>query len=254
MISQEDIDRLKSSVSIEKTLAGLGCNTAHRGYMYYSPFRDESTPSMSVAYKNGSWQWFDHGTGQGGSNIELVRQIKGCGFREAIDFLWELDGKYIDLKEDKPVQVVAKERERSLEVTKTSGRFQNLRLIDYIASRGISLELAERYCKEIIYTNHNNGKTFTGVGFPNNSGGRVIRSEGFNGTTQSALTTINSQGMHTTEPSSDRVMVFEGYFNFLSWMELNKQLTPLCDVCVLNSTTNAKHATEYISKYELAEA
>ena len=73
MISQEDIDRLKSSVSIEKPLAGLGCNTAHRGYMYYSPFRDESTPSMSVAYKNGSWQWFDHGTGQGGSNIELVR-------------------------------------------------------------------------------------------------------------------------------------------------------------------------------------
>ena len=65
MISQEDIDRLKSSVSIEKTLAGLGCNTAHRGYMYCSPFRDESTPSMSVAYKNGAWQWFDHGTGQG---------------------------------------------------------------------------------------------------------------------------------------------------------------------------------------------
>lgn len=254
MISQEDIDRLKSSVSIEKTLAGLGCNTAHRGYMYYSPFRDESTPSMSVAYKNGSWQWFDHGTGQGGSNIELVRQLKGCGFREAIAFLWELDGKYIDLKEEKPVHVVAKERERSLEVTKTSGRFQNLRLIDYIASRGISLELTERYCKEITYTNHNNGRTFTGVGFPNNSGGWVIRSEGFKGTTQSALTTINSQGMHSTEPSSDRVMVFEGYFNFLSWMELNNQFTPPCDVCVLNSTTNVKHATDYISKHDWAEA
>ena len=49
-------------------------------------------------------------------------------------------------------------------------------------------------------------------------------------------------------------MVFEGYFNFLSWMELNKQLTPPCDVCVLNSTTNVKHATDYISKHEWAEA
>ena len=74
MISQEG---LKSSVSIEHTLAALGCNTAHRVYMYYSPFRDESAPSMSVAYKNGAWQWFDHGTGQVGSNIELVRQLKG---------------------------------------------------------------------------------------------------------------------------------------------------------------------------------
>ena len=49
-------------------------------------------------------------------------------------------------------------------------------------------------------------------------------------------------------------MVFEGYFNFLSWMELNKQFTPPCDVCVLNSTTNVKHATDYISKHDWAEA
>ena len=66
--------------------------------------------------------------------------------------------------------------------------------------------------------------------------------------------TINCEGMHSIAPSSDRVMVFEGYFNFLSWMQLNKQTTPPCDVCVLNSTTNAKHATEYISKHEWAEA
>ena len=49
MISHEDIDRLKSSVSIERRQAALGYNTAHRGYMYYSPFRDKSIPSMSVA-------------------------------------------------------------------------------------------------------------------------------------------------------------------------------------------------------------
>ena len=237
MISQADIDRLKSSVSIEQTLAGMGCSTAHRGYMYYSPFRQETTPSMSVAYKDGTWQWYDHGTGQGGSNIELVEQFKGCGFREAIAFLWEIDGKFIDLKEDQPAQ--EQRKEHSLEVIKTNGRFQNLKLINYITSRGISLELAERYCKEITYRNHNNGKTFTGVGFPNNAGGWAIRSDGFKGTTQSAISTFNSDGLHSQTPSSDRVMIFEGYFNFLSWMELNKLQTPPCDICVLNSTTTA---------------
>lgn len=50
--------------------------------MYLSPLRNESNPSFKVDY--GKNLWYDHGTGVGGSIIDLVMRMRQCGFIEAV--------------------------------------------------------------------------------------------------------------------------------------------------------------------------
>ena len=51
-------------------------------------------------------------------------------------------------------------------------------LLRYIAERGISLSIANRFCSEIRYNNTN--RTYYAIGFANDAGGWEIRSPYFN--------------------------------------------------------------------------
>ena len=78
MISENEKSYLKTSVLIPDILLDLGYRTDHKGYMYYSPFREEASPSFSYDVKRNLW--FDHGAGVGGDNIELLVRLKGWDF------------------------------------------------------------------------------------------------------------------------------------------------------------------------------
>ena len=43
---------------VDRILAYFGRNTAHRSYMYYSPFRDEADPSMRVTVDRSTGLWY----------------------------------------------------------------------------------------------------------------------------------------------------------------------------------------------------
>ena len=58
--------------------------TATHG-MFLSPLRKERTPSFSVRYDKGLW--YDFGLGEGGTLLQLVMRIEGCGMAEAIRHL-----------------------------------------------------------------------------------------------------------------------------------------------------------------------
>ena len=63
-------------------------------------------------------------------------------------------------------------------------------LLRYIAERGISLSIANRFCSEIRYNNTN--RTYYAIGFSNDAGGWEIRSPYFKGCiAPKAITTIN---------------------------------------------------------------
>lgn len=58
--------------------------TATHG-MFLSPLRKERTPSFSVRYDKGLW--YDFGLGEGGTLLQLVMRLEGCGMAEAIQHL-----------------------------------------------------------------------------------------------------------------------------------------------------------------------
>jgi DNA primase len=61
-------------------------NNSHYG-MYYSPFRSETAPSFKVDFRKNLW--YDFGSGEGGTMVDLVMKINNCTFREAMKKLQE---------------------------------------------------------------------------------------------------------------------------------------------------------------------
>lgn len=252
MISESEKNYLKTSVLIPDILLDLGYRTDHRGYMYFSPFREEASPSFSYDAKRNLW--FDHGTGVGGDNIELLVRLKDWDFKDAVAYLKRLSGYTYNINGELSGKKNGVENVSNLEIMDISDSIRSLRLCEYASSRGIDIGLLNRYCKEITYRNRNNGCIYKSIGFPNNAGGYILRGPGFKGVSQSGITTINMHGQLDAKPSSKRLLMFEGFFNFLSYLTLNDQEKALGDVLILNSTTNASKAVEYISSHTNAEA
>ncbi len=251
MIQENDKERLKLAVPVPDVLARLGFRTEHRGYMYYSPFRDESEPSLSYDARRNLW--YDHGSGEGGDCIRLVMLLCGLTFTGAVELLRGMCGEIVPVPGMADLGHAVPKR-RGLEVTRVSDTFGTSGLVAYAESRGVNAELLSRYCREVTYRNLRDGRTYTGIGFRNNDGGYVLRSDGFKGNTGSAVTTLDSSGRQNPVPSCGTVLVFEGFFNFLSWLVLRGTDTACLDVVVLNSVNNVSKAATYISEHGHAEA
>ena len=189
-------------------------------FWYCSPLRNESTPSFKVNTERN--QWYDFGTGEHGDIIDLVCTLQHCTMYEAIEFL--TDSKQIVHQ----VFSFGGERKTSkhkLEIISVLS-FANPYLLRYIAERGISLSIANRFCSEIRYNNTN--RTYYDIGFANDAGGWEVRSPYFKGCiAPKAITTISK--------GTDVLQIFEGFMDFLSWQTLN--LSSTCDTIVLNSLT-----------------
>jgi hypothetical protein len=75
------------------------------------------------------------------------------------------------------------------------------------------------------------GKNYYAIGFKNNAGGYELRNEKFKASSSSKDITL-------IENSAEKLTVFEGFFNFLSYLSVHqKQEQPLTNFLVLNSTS-----------------
>ena len=122
-----------------------------------------------------------------------------------------------------------------------------------------------RYCKQVHYTlkpkpPYTKGIEKYAVGFPNARGGWVLRNEFPNRKgetvkikecTSTFPTFISSDGSFLPEgeqkATSGRAVVFEGFFDFLSWMAWTGRIVPRdADVVVLNSAHQITHAEPFL--------
>jgi len=74
-----------NSISIKDYLARMNIHPKKdKSYygMYLSPFRAEFIPSFKVDYRKNLW--YDFGSGEGGTMVDLVMKINSCTFREAM--------------------------------------------------------------------------------------------------------------------------------------------------------------------------
>lgn len=229
--------------SIAAILRQLGCREAKRN-MFFSPLRDEKTASLHVDEARNLW--YDHGAGIGGTNVQLVQLVKHCSDKEAARFICSLDPTLMNAPKPE-----VKENPNKIVSVKPLFSYY---LKKYVESRRIPLELASRYVKEITVHNSERGQDFALLGFENNAGGYAMRSpSGFKSTNKVGITTINAVGERTVKASSASVAVFEGFFDFLSWMAMGGRKTPGCDVVVLNSVTNFDRASDYIRSHRTIE-
>ena len=195
-------------------------------YWYLSPLRDEKTASFKINRKKNCW--FDFGIGKGGNIIDFAILYHQCTVAEFLrlfknDFYFDRQPILIHSKENE-----AKEKIKILYVKTISSLF----LIRYLHKRNIPLSTAEKYCSEIVYQMYN--KTYMALGFKNDSGGYELRNEFFKGSNSPKdITTIKNKGK--------KVVVLEGFFDFLSFISLlpQKEVKEI-GFCVLNSLSFLK--------------
>ena len=206
-------------------------------YWYGSPLRKDNTPSFKVNTERN--QWYDFGSGEHGDIIDLVCALHRCTISEAIRLL---SGAKQVAHQEFSFGGDRKFSERKLEIL-SAQPLSNPNLLRYLAARAIPLSIASTYCSEVLFQNMN--RTYYAIGFANDALGWEIRNMYFKGCiAPKAITAIKRE--------SDRLQIFEGFMDFLSWQTLNSSST--CDAIVLNSLALLPRIKEQIMGYKKVES
>lgn len=205
-------------------------------YWYYSPLRNERTPSFKVNTERN--QWYDFGSGEHGDIIDLVCALHRCTISEAIRLL---SGAKQVAHQEFSFGGERKIYERKLEIL-SAQPLSNPNLLRYLSARAIPLPIASAYCSEVLFRNMK--RTYYAIGFANDALGWEIRNMYFKGCiAPKAITTISK--------ATDVLQIFEGFMDFLSWQTLNPSST--CDTIVLNSLALLPRIQEKIKSYKQVE-
>lgn len=219
-------------------LAGLGyepLKIRNVDYWYLSPLRDEKTPSFKINRKLN--KWFDHGIGKGGNLIDFAILFHNCSVGEFLQII-NRDSLF-----QKPISRKLEEqiKERKINIL---GDFMlsSFGLLRYLHERKIPIDIADHFCREVRY--EINGKIYYGIGFKNDSAGYEIRNCYFKSSSSPKdITTLNN--------GAKEAAVFEGFFDFLSFMAIHQnQQRVSMDFVILNSVSMFEKARPFMEKHE----
>ena len=224
---------IKENYSLVDLLTNLGFVPGKRvrnEQLYLSPLRDtDTTPSFSVNDKQGTW--FDFGEGKGGNIIDFgLKYWKGSSFQEVLEkIVLTCDGSVpvLSAAPNYKRQPMA-EKEPNYEILDIKELGSNAAILNYLESRGVG-QVAEGRLKEIYYYIEDEAKKrnkFFAAGWQNEKGAWEIRNLNFKGC-------LGHKAISFIPNSEKRLAVFEGFFNYLSWLTENPFAAD--SVLVLNS-------------------
>ena len=228
-------------IGIKQFLQTKGINPVKDyGYygMYYCPHREDRNASFKVDYNKNVW--YDFGTNEGGSIIDLVMKMENCSFHEAANWV---EGKYAGVQ-------ISSDADSSFSFhgDNSSNIIQNIlpithpKLIEWVKERKINLDLANRYCKEIHYQNKD--KNYFSVGFKNDKGGYELSSP------PNFKSCISPKEITTFRNNQDTCLAFEGFWDYLSYLAIQKIEKAKHDVAVLNSVANVQKAMDFLKSHK----
>lgn len=215
-------------------------NRKGKHVFYCSPLRSESSPSFAVNLKENLW--YDFGSGKGGNLINLVEQLNPTwSEHKVLSYLeGQIKDKKLDYNEDYNAKLKKEEEQRQWVENKRKEYAEQLNhdtvvemiiplantiLFDYIMQRCISLEVAHRFCKEAHYTVR--GRRFYGIVFMNDADGMEVR----NRLNKRCIGKKSISSIITSDSPRQQCCVFEGFFDFLSYMTILK-CRPDNEICV----------------------
>ena len=202
-------------------------------YMFLSPWRNENVPSLCV-YENNKWVDFGEDI-RAKDSVDLYSRLHGTNFKKSLDKLLDEDFSNVEKLEfnKKPGITVRDVR-----------KITNKSLEDYIKSRKICVDLARIYCKELdIEFARSPGKLRTVIGFKNNLGGYEVRSSFYKRSVSPKSITSIEGGIES--------LVFEGFFELLSYLMWIRKDSTDNSIIVLNSTSMWMIALNYMKDFNL---
>ena len=208
----------------------------NQDYWYLSPLRIEKTASFKVNRKQN--RWYDHGIGKGGNLVDFAILYHNCSIAE---LLQSLQGNFFLQKPSFHQHREQSNCENAIEIL---GDFMisSFALLNYLEQRRIPYDIANRFCREVRYKT--TGKIYYSIGFKNDAGGYELRNPYFKNSS-------SPKGITTIKNGAAKVAVFEGFFDFLSFLVLIEKQQPYeWDYCILNSLSFFDRARPFLEHYE----
>jgi 5S rRNA maturation endonuclease (ribonuclease M5) len=230
-------EEVKEKISIRMVLESVNLfpvKENRKTAFYFALDREEKIPSLSVDFvKNKA---FDFGTGKSYDVISIVQQMNQCSVSEALKYL-----ETFDFSIHNEFQNEGTKQYKEYKILNVR-EIQHPALVQYLKSRKVYEQ--KELVKEIEY--ELNGKKYFGVGFFNNSGGVEIR----NKYSKICLGKKDVTLLKNELNSFNEILIFEGFFDYLTFKNLEKNENSNSDYIILNSTSMLFKVEETLKKYD----
>lgn len=230
-------------------LLGEAVKKVAGGYLYRCPWREDAHPSLSVS--NDGRGWHDFATGEHGSVIDLA--LKVWNTSSVSEVCSRFGEKTLSFPQPFiPIKNRAKEK---VSLQSAFAQFnivplQSDKLLAYLGSRNVNIEIAKLLCSEAHYSFRQEGSALlSAIAFPNDVGGYELRGAPYPGNEKGFKGTKAPKGISTiSNVNNAPVVVFEGFTDMLSFATLCGGI--IHNYIVLNSVALVDRAIENLHSYD----
>ena len=226
-----------NKISVEVVLQSFGhfpTKQNEKEAWFLNPFSKENDASFKINKNLNCWYLFSEGIG--GNNIDLMKKYLNASISEVLN--WAENQNFSSFHQQTKNQKLFN-LPKTYEIIEVK-EIQHPALIQYLKSRKV--EAQKHLVSEIHY--QMNDKKYFGIGFKNDSEGYEIRNA-------YSKICLGKKDITTIKSNSKSLLVFEGFFDFLSFKNIEKLLKDEpSDYMILNSVSMINKIKNSLENYE----
>ena len=229
-----------NSIKLEEVLFSLGhhpTKQTEKEAWFLNPFANENHASFKLDKRNNIW--YLHSEGIGGNNVDFMKKYLNESVKEVLE--WAEKQNFSSFQQQNVIHSInSKPNYQITEIKK----LQNEHLKSYLHQRGLS-KVVYPLVKEIHFTIGE--KKLYAIGFENFSGGWELRNSFYKGSLQKKDISIVNLNNENQNETGKRIVVFEGFMDALSFVEMKPFF--IGDLLVMNSISLLNRTKEYLKNY-----
>ena len=230
-----------NTIPLEEVLQILGhlpTKQTEKEAWFLNPFANENHASFKLDKRNNIW--FLHSEGIGGNNTDFMMKYLKASVKEVLE--WAEKQNFSSFHQQNFPNQKLENLHKNYEIIEVK-EIQHPALMEYLRTRKV--ENQTEFLKEIHY--QMNDKNYFGIGFKNNSGGYEIRNK-------YSKICLGKKDVSTIKNDSENLKIFEGFFDFLSFKNVENFLEKEpSDYIILNSVSMIHNIKNSLGNYENIE-
>ncbi|QIY82416.1 DNA primase [Chryseobacterium sp. NEB161] len=230
-----------NSIKLEEVLQILGhlpTKQTEKEAWFLNPFSKENHASFKIN-KNLNY-WYLHSEGIGGKNVDFMKKYLNASVKEVLE--WAENQNFSSFQQQKTSNSKLENLSKNYEIIEIKN-VQHPALLEYLKERNV--ENQTQFLQEIHY--RMNDKNYFGIGFKNDSGGYEIRNK-------YSKICLGKKDVSTIKNGSENLKIFEGFFDFLSFKNVENFLEKKpSDYLILNSVSMIHNIKNSLGNYENIE-
>ena len=230
-----------NKIQLEEVLQNLGHHPTKQNEKeawYLNPFASENHASFKINKNLNYWYLFSEG--MGGNNIDFIKKYLNASVKEVLE--WAENQNFSSFQNQNFPNQKFENLSKNYEIFEVK-EIQHPALLEYLKMRKVENQI--EFLQEIHY--RMNDKNYFGIGFKNDSGGYEIRNK-------YSKICLGKKDVSTIENGSENLKIFEGFFDFLSFKNIEKSVgNETSDYLILNSVSMIHNIKNSLGNYENIE-